>query len=128
MSGISRSSVGALPDTGAIINSVIAQGAATTIAGPSTTGVTWKVIGVSITGPGLGGDAANLTMNLINTANSNKVVIMPSTAFDAAGQAPIEISKYIAGDLLLDSKTKLELVESADAGGHTAQIAYIVVN
>tara|TARA_R110000851_G_scaffold149041_2_gene289541 strand:+ start:409 stop:780 length:372 start_codon:yes stop_codon:yes gene_type:complete len=123
---MSRSSVTSLPNTGTITSTPISAGTTTTIAGPTAdSGATWKILGITITASGL--EPATATINLINSANSNKVILVPETTYSVT--AAVEIGKYSAGELLLDDNLRIEIDETDGAAdGFTAQVAYVVVN
>ena len=126
MSGMSRSSVSSLPKTGTITSTSLAAGTNTTVAGPAAnSGATWKVIGISVTPAGLELGSGNF--NLINTANANKIVLTAVAGFSGSDQVPVDIGKYVAGELLLDENIRIEFANAGDAA-MTCQVAYVVVN
>ena len=131
MSGMSRSSVASLPGTGNVMTTSIVADSKTPVAGPTAnSGEVWKIIGVTITAPAFPAGAITGNFDLTNTNNSNVIAITDSADYGGGPQTayPIEISKYIAGELLLDDKTRLSFTETGDGSGASCQVAYVIVN
>jgi len=129
MSGIGRTSVSTIPDTSTVTMGVTVESTPATLPPALGVGETAKIIGVTVTGDYLA--SLDITLNLlqIGVFGSNRIVLTDATTVAAGAIIPLEIGKYTAGDLIIDSNTKLELSIVGDpAEGPTVNVAYILVN
>ena len=136
MSGLGRESVSVLPNSSGITatQTVMAGEEGETLAGPSS-GQTWKVLGITITGEEAGGEVMTYTLNLLQigvapAADATIQLGFGLVAPDTRSPVPFTgNSAGFIGDLLFDYNTKLQLVVSGDGGeGLGVNIGYIQVN
>ena len=123
MSGLSRTSVSTIPNTGKVITVTGVTGETTTLTGTNLDGV-WKIIGVSITNASLADGTALL---IITDSAGVNVKLSVSTTISAGSTTPIKISEYTAGDLLVDNKLKLAVLIGGD-NNLDVNVAYFLVN
>ncbi len=127
MSGMSRSSVSVLPNTGSISYTDIVRATTTTIAGPTAgSGEVWKVISVSIQ-PADFPDTLTGYFGLLDSSG-NSIPITVSADYAGMDLVPVIIDAYVAGDFLIDENLRLEFTETADIDGGAVYVAYMIVN
>ena len=124
MSGISRSSVTALPKTGTLTNTPIGQGESQTITG-AMEGETWKVIGITFINSTSSTGVIRLEMI---DSQGNLVELSDDLTCAANANTPCK-TIFTTGELIVDYNVKLQATHvSGDAEEIQAVVAHIKIN
>tara|TARA_A100001391_G_scaffold205454_1_gene206501 strand:- start:5197 stop:5571 length:375 start_codon:yes stop_codon:yes gene_type:complete len=124
MSGISRSSVTALPKTGTITSTPVGQGESQTITGAKE-GETWKIIGITFNNESE--NSAVMRINMID-AQGNLIELSDDTTCGATARTPLK-SIFTTGELIVDYNVKLQAVfVSGDADAVSVDVAHVKIN
>ena len=124
MSGISRSSVTALPKTGTINSTPVGQGETQTITGAKE-GETWKIIGISFNNGT--GSSGVMRIEMVDSTGA-LVELSDDTTCGANARTPLK-TIFTTGELIVDYNVKLQAVfVSGDAESISVDVAHIKIN